>query len=158
EEVPQPSADGRRARHDGDRPAAPERQAAGQEDRRARLDPRGQQGDQQHHPLGRRGALQDAPGLREVAGVTETHEHATGSPEASGPRASGSLMPHESSRKLAAQKTMSRHPSAFAPLANRAFRGIWIANLLGNVGGWMQTTGAAWEMTSLTTEPIYVAL
>ena len=53
---------------------------------------------------------------------------------------------------------MSAHPSAFAPLANRAFLGLWIANLLSNIGGWMQTTGAAWEMTSLTTEPIYVAL
>src|SRR5881394_2383835 len=53
---------------------------------------------------------------------------------------------------------MTRHPSALAPLANRAFRGIWIANLLSNVGGWMQTTGAAWQMTSLTSEPLYVAL
>jgi len=53
---------------------------------------------------------------------------------------------------------MTAHPSAFAPLANRAFLGLWIANLLSNIGGWMQTTGAAWEMTSLTTEPIYVAL
>ena len=51
-----------------------------------------------------------------------------------------------------------RHPSALSPLSIRAFRGIWIANLLSNVGGWMQTTGAAWEMTSLTKEPIYVAL
>lgn len=51
-----------------------------------------------------------------------------------------------------------RHPSAFAPLANRAFLGIWIANVMSNVGGWMQTTGAAWELTSLTSEPIYVAL
>ena len=42
-----------------------------------------------------------------------------------------------------------RHPSAFAPLANPAFRGLWIANLLSNIGGWMQGTGAAWEMTSL---------
>lgn len=48
--------------------------------------------------------------------------------------------------------------SAFAPLANRAFLGLWIANLLSNTGGWMQTTGAAWEMTSLTKEPIFVAL
>ena len=48
--------------------------------------------------------------------------------------------------------------SAFAPLANRAFLALWIANLLSNVGGWMQTTGAAWEMTSLTPEPIFVAL
>ncbi|MBS0525946.1 MAG: MFS transporter [Proteobacteria bacterium] len=51
-----------------------------------------------------------------------------------------------------------QHPSALAPLASPAFRGIWIANLLSNVGGWMQTTGAAWEMTSLTPEPLYVAL
>ena len=50
-----------------------------------------------------------------------------------------------------------RHPSAFAPLAIPAFLGIWIANALSNVGGWMQTTGAAWEMTGLTKDPIYVA-
>jgi MFS family permease len=51
-----------------------------------------------------------------------------------------------------------RPPSAFAPLANRAFLVLWVANLLSNVGGWMQTAGAAWEMTSLTREPIFVAL
>ena len=49
-----------------------------------------------------------------------------------------------------------RPPSAFAPLRNPVFRGIWIANLLSNVGGWMQTAGAAWEMTSLTNQPIFV--
>ncbi len=52
----------------------------------------------------------------------------------------------------------ARPPSAFAPLANRVFFWIWIANMLSNVGGWMQTAGAAWEMTSLTTQPIFVAL
>lgn len=51
-----------------------------------------------------------------------------------------------------------RPASAFAPLANRVFLGIWIANLLSNVGGWMQTAGAAWEMTSITSQPIFVAL
>ena len=30
--------------------------------------------------------------------------------------------------------------------------------MLSNVGGWMQTAGAAWEMTSLTSQPIFVAL
>jgi MFS family permease len=50
------------------------------------------------------------------------------------------------------------HPSAFAPFAIRAFALLWTANVLSNVGGWMQTTGAAWEMTSLTPEPIFVAL
>ena len=48
--------------------------------------------------------------------------------------------------------------SPFAPLANRAFLALWIANLLSNTGGWMAMTGAAWEMTSLTPEPIFVAL
>ncbi|MEI6201343.1 MAG: MFS transporter [Enhydrobacter sp.] len=51
----------------------------------------------------------------------------------------------------------SRPPSAFAPLAIRAFLAIWVANMMSNVGGWMQTTGAAWEMTGLTKDPIYVA-
>ena len=49
------------------------------------------------------------------------------------------------------------HPAAFAPLANRAFLTLWVANLLSNTGGWMASTGAAWEMTSLTQEPIFVA-
>ncbi|MGD9885211.1 MAG: MFS transporter [Reyranella sp.] len=48
--------------------------------------------------------------------------------------------------------------SAFAPLAIRAFALLWTANVLSNTGGWMQSTGAAWEMTSLTQEPIFVAL
>ena len=48
--------------------------------------------------------------------------------------------------------------SAFAPLANKSFLAMWTANLMSNVGGWMQNTGAAWEMTSLTQEPIFVAL
>ena len=51
-----------------------------------------------------------------------------------------------------------RPPTAFAPFANRAFLALWMANVLSNVGGWMQSTGAAWEMTSLTPEPIFVAL
>ena len=53
---------------------------------------------------------------------------------------------------------VARPHSAFAPFSNRAFRLLWTANVLSNVGGWMQTTGAAWEMTSLTPEPIFVAL
>ena len=53
---------------------------------------------------------------------------------------------------------LGRHPSALAPLSNPAFRAIWIANLMSNIGGWMAGTGAAWEMTSLTTEPLFVAL
>ncbi|MDP1967494.1 MAG: MFS transporter, partial [Reyranella sp.] len=53
---------------------------------------------------------------------------------------------------------VGRPASAFAPFANRAFLLLWTANVLSNTGGWMATTGAAWEMTSLTQEPIFVAL
>nr|WP_296071992.1 MFS transporter [uncultured Actinoplanes sp.] len=34
--------------------------------------------------------------------------------------------------------------SAWAPLRERVFRGLWIAVLAGNVGTWMQTVGAQW--------------
>ncbi len=34
--------------------------------------------------------------------------------------------------------------SAWAPLASRAFRALWIAQLVSNVGSWMQTVGAQW--------------
>lgn len=53
---------------------------------------------------------------------------------------------------------IARPHSAFAPLANRTFLLLWMANVLSNTGGWMQSTGAAWEMTSLTPDPIFVAL
>lgn len=57
-----------------------------------------------------------------------------------------------------ARDAVRPHPSALAPFANRSFLLIWVANVGSNIGGWMQTTGAAWEMTSLTQEPIFVAL
>ncbi|GAA4803935.1 MFS transporter [Streptomyces ziwulingensis] len=34
--------------------------------------------------------------------------------------------------------------SAWAPLAARVFRALWIAQLVSNVGSWMQTVGAQW--------------
>ena len=48
--------------------------------------------------------------------------------------------------------------NGFAPLRRVAFRETWGVQYISNVGGWMQSTGAAWEMTSLTSEPLYVAL
>ncbi|MER5351012.1 MFS transporter [Kitasatospora sp. NPDC002551] len=43
--------------------------------------------------------------------------------------------------------TPARRPaddSAWAPLASRVFRALWIAQLVSNVGSWMQTVGAQW--------------
>ncbi len=48
--------------------------------------------------------------------------------------------------------------SAWSPLRQSAFRAVWIASLVSNVGTWMQNTSAAWLMTSLTTTPALVAL
>jgi MFS family permease len=51
-----------------------------------------------------------------------------------------------------------RLPSAFAPLRERAFRGLWLAWAAANLTMWMNDVAAAWLMTSLTTSPAMVAL
>lgn len=43
-------------------------------------------------------------------------------------------------------------------MRDRTFLTIWIANLVSNIGGWMQTVGASWEMTHLASSPLMVAL
>lgn len=44
------------------------------------------------------------------------------------------------------------------PLANKVFRAIWIATVVSNIGTWMHDVGAGWLMTSLSTDPLMVAL
>jgi MFS family permease len=44
------------------------------------------------------------------------------------------------------------------PLKEPAFRALWSANLIGNIGVWMQTVGGAWLMTTLTADALPVAL
>src|SRR3954452_4552128 len=48
--------------------------------------------------------------------------------------------------------------SMWSPLRRPVFRSVWTASVVSNVGTWMQTVGAAWLMTSLTTSPLLVAL
>src|SRR4249919_3003470 len=48
--------------------------------------------------------------------------------------------------------------SLFAPLALPAFRAIWAANIVSNVGTLMQSVGAAWLMTGLTSSTTLVGL
>lgn len=43
-------------------------------------------------------------------------------------------------------------------LQNPIFRMLWIASLVSNIGTWMHEVGASWLMTSLTTNPMWVAL
>ncbi len=48
--------------------------------------------------------------------------------------------------------------SLLAPLALPAFRAIWAANIVSNVGTLMQSVGAAWLMTGLTSSTTLVGL
>ena len=48
--------------------------------------------------------------------------------------------------------------SLWSPLKNQFFMGLWIAQAVSNIGTWMQSTGAAWLMTSLDPSPVMVAL
>ena len=52
--------------------------------------------------------------------------------------------PHESSVVAA----------AWSPLAVPAFRIVWIAVLISNIGGWMASVAAAWLMTTLDPSPL----
>jgi len=47
---------------------------------------------------------------------------------------------------------------AFAPFRYPTFRAIWIANLVSNLGSLIQSVGAAWLMTELTTSHTLIAL
>ena len=57
----------------------------------------------------------------------------------------------------------SRHDSPpptspWSPLRIPLFRNLLIADLVSDIGTFMQTVGAAWLMTTLTTSPAYIAL
>src|SRR5450755_4105319 len=59
----------------------------------------------------------------------------------------------EPSRPVSPPSTSSWHPLRI-PL----FRNLLIADLVSDIGTFMQSVGAAWLMTLLTTSPMYVAL
>jgi MFS family permease len=44
------------------------------------------------------------------------------------------------------------------PLASPMFRALWIATIISNIGTWMHDVGAGWLMTSLSPNPLMVAL
>jgi len=51
-----------------------------------------------------------------------------------------------------------KNPAALAPLRHPAFRMLWLANLVSNIGLFVQNTAAGWLMTSLDPSPIMVSL
>ncbi|MDQ7969530.1 MAG: MFS transporter, partial [Oxalicibacterium faecigallinarum] len=48
--------------------------------------------------------------------------------------------------------------SSWSPLRNKLFRGLWLATVASNIGTWMHDVGAGWMMTSLSPDPLMVAL
>lgn len=57
-----------------------------------------------------------------------------------------------------AQSEVSRSSGPWQPLRNPTFRNLLASNLISDVGTFMQSVGAAWLMTSLTRNPLYIAL
>ncbi|MCW5720152.1 MAG: MFS transporter [Devosia sp.] len=53
---------------------------------------------------------------------------------------------------------MSERPSILAPFRHENFRLLWLATLVSNLGGLVQSVGAGWMMTTLTTSYNMVAL
>jgi MFS family permease len=49
-------------------------------------------------------------------------------------------------------------PSAWSPLRRPLFRGLWIADVVSNIGTWMHDSAAAWLMTLLAPSPLLVSL
>ena len=64
----------------------------------------------------------------------------------------------EASARSGAAGSPESNASPWSPLQRAAFRSVWIALVASNIGTWMQSVGAAWLMTSLTTSPLLVAL
>lgn len=48
--------------------------------------------------------------------------------------------------------------SAFAPLRIGVFRAIWLASIVSNIGGWMQTVGAQWYLVEQGSSATTIAL
>src|SRR5580658_3026046 len=48
--------------------------------------------------------------------------------------------------------------SLWQPLKSTTFRNLLVANVVSDIGAFMQTVGAAWLMISLNGGPMYVAL
>ena len=57
-----------------------------------------------------------------------------------------------------AQSEVSHSLGPWQPLRNRTFRNLLASNLISDIGTFMQSVGAAWLMTSLTSNPLYIAL
>ena len=56
------------------------------------------------------------------------------------------------------QPKSTASPGPWRPLRNSTFRNLLVSNLVSDIGTFMQSVGAAWLMTSLTNNTLYIAL
>jgi len=56
------------------------------------------------------------------------------------------------------KKLPNQEETPWGPFRQKIFRAIWIATAVSNVGTWMHDVGAAWLMTTLTSDPFMVAM
>src|SRR5215470_7783704 len=54
--------------------------------------------------------------------------------------------------------TADAEGSAWSPFRYTVFTVLWVATVISNIGSWMQNAAAAWLMTSLSPQPLIVAL
>jgi Transmembrane secretion effector len=59
---------------------------------------------------------------------------------------------------LSVANAATQSQSPWRPLHIPLFRNLLVADLISDIGMFMQNVGAAWLMTSLTASPMYVAL
>ena len=48
--------------------------------------------------------------------------------------------------------------SAWSPFRHTVFTVLWVATVVSNIGSWMQSAAAGWLMTTLSPQPLNVAL
>src|SRR5471032_1431399 len=48
--------------------------------------------------------------------------------------------------------------SIMLPLSHTRFRRLWLANMLSNLGSWMQAFAAAWQIATLSQSPLLTSL
>jgi hypothetical protein len=56
------------------------------------------------------------------------------------------------------ERADAEQPSAWAPLRERVYRGLFIAQLASNVGTWMQSVAAQWFLVEKRSSDVIVAL
>ncbi|AKT41672.1 MFS transporter [Chondromyces crocatus] len=67
-------------------------------------------------------------------------------------------LPAPSSEGTSSSAVVTAPPSAWSPLRHPAFRSLWLAALASNLGLWIQNAAGSWDMTTLSSAPLHVAL